>query len=232
MNFNPFEPVSDYPKMLNKLAFYAFWASLLLVTLTRHHIWRLEDALRKLDVGLPIADLSLPVGSIAVAFGWAFVSRVFKFHDRISDVLRIRLNFDVEAILLPLCAASGGLAKAGLVREITARRHPLMRETFYKYASSGGKAVIDSHYITMALDQWASYWIILEAATLAGLTAAAFLFFGPANVAALLLFGVLGAMLLLQLIRRQCAEYALQEVELILEDPERCAAVGGQFRAL
>lgn len=233
MSWKPFASVGDYPTMLNKIATFNFGASILAIMLIRSQIQAVEDALAPFNITVPVLGIPLPLGTILPAFGVAFLSRALKLHDRLSDLFRIRQRFDVVAILLPLAAATGGIANAGVVRKIKTKREDLMYATFYKYASSTpGKAVIDSHYITMALDQWTWYWILLEAATLATLCALALFVAGQYWIAALLLMGVLAAAWLLQFIRYYCAEYALQQVEQILSDPARQQAIGAEFSAL
>lgn len=233
MGLTPFETVSDYPSMLNKIALYTFGSLLLAVVLLRLQIQPLDALLAPFSFALPIAGLSLPFGTVVPAFGIALLSRIFKLHDRLSDLFGIRRRFDVIAILFPLCAASGGLTDAGRVRQLKAKREPLMYATFYKYASSSpGKAVIETHYITLALDQWSWYWILLEACTIATLAAAVLFWAGRYLAAASVLAAVLLAIWLLQVIRGHCEEYALQQVEQILSEPARKREVREQFSAL
>ena len=91
MSFNPFSSVGDYPGMLNKVATYTFFVALLLVWFVRSEIRDLDEPLSKLTLPIPIASgLNIPLGTVLPAFVIAFLSRVLKLHDRISDVLRIR----------------------------------------------------------------------------------------------------------------------------------------------
>jgi hypothetical protein len=234
MGFNPFVSVGDYPGMLNKIATYTFFATLLLVWLLRAEIPVVETVLSKLTISVPLASgLTVPLGTVLPAFVAAFLSRVLKLHDRVSDMLRIRQRFDVAAILLPLAVGSGTALGIGLVRKIREQRIELMRRLFYKYASSSpGKAVIESHYITMALDQWSWYWIVVEASFLALLAAIILLMAGRYLPSSVLLLSVLLAMPLLQIIRHHCEKYALQEVEEILKEPQRRNEIAGALREI
>jgi hypothetical protein len=108
-----------------------------------------------------------------------------------------------------------------------------MYKVFYKYASSSpGKAVIERHYITLALDQWCWYWILLELSALVFLLSVVFLLTARYLLASLFLGGVLLLIGALQLVRNLCADYALQEVEQIAASDERRAAIAAEFHAL
>jgi hypothetical protein len=234
MGFSPFESVGDYPKMLNRIAVSTFSASILAIIVLRWQVSGVDTALQPLSVSIPITSgFSLPFGTFLPAFALALLSRIFKLHDRISDALLIRYRFDVAEILFPLAIGSGAALNCHQIRAIRKERQSLMYKVFYKYASSTpGKSVIDPHYITMALDQWCWYWIVLES-TFIALALALILLTAKRYFAAAILFGgVLVAVGILQVIRSQCSDYALQEVEAILEKTDRKLEVAEAFRAL
>jgi len=234
MSFNPFETVGDYPKMLIKIATSTFVAAILALALLRQQFAPVDKLLEPLSIPIPVAGgLDLPLGTVLPAFLLAGLSRIFKLHDRISDLFLIRQRFDVSEILFPLAIGSGASLNGDQIRAIRNGRESLMYKVFYKYASSTpGKAVIDSHYITMALDQWCWYWIVIEVTFLVFVLGATFLLTARYLLAATFFAGVLGAVGVLQLIRNLCSDYALQEVEAILEKPQRKLEVGEVFRAL
>jgi hypothetical protein len=233
MGFNPFATVSDYPGMLNKISTCTFFVALLLVWLVRVRVPAIDNVLVPLALPIPVVGVNFQLGTVFPAFLIAFLSRIVKLHDRISDVLRIRYRFDVEAILLPLAIGSSATLKADVVRKIRQQRQPLMYKTFYEYASSTPKkAKIDAHYIIMALDQWSWYWILVEAAFLVLITSVILLFAKHYLPSALLLLCVLGITALLQYMRHHCENYAQQQVEAILSDQARRAEVAEVFRAL
>jgi hypothetical protein len=145
----------------------------------------------------------------------------------------IRKRFDVSEILHPLAIVTASSLTAEKVREIARRREDLMKKTFYKYASSSpGKAAIETHYIIMALDQWCWYWIVLEATFLAFALGVVFLLWAKYALTAILFLSVIVASGALQLIRVQCARYALQEVEQIVDDAQRREQIAKEFNAL
>jgi hypothetical protein len=101
MDFNLFTTSGDYPKMLNKIATSTFLGAILATWLLRYEIPRLDAALNPFSFSIPIAGVSIPFGTLLPALVVALLSRFFKLHDRISDILRIRQRFDVAEILLP-----------------------------------------------------------------------------------------------------------------------------------
>jgi hypothetical protein len=55
---------------------------------------------------------------------------------------------------------SGAQMTARQVTNLKRDRHPLMRETFYKYASSRSEhPLVDKHDIESALEAWHMYWV-------------------------------------------------------------------------
>jgi hypothetical protein len=228
-----FETVGDYPSMLNKVALFTLGSAFVIIALLRVLIPEFDAPLSRLSFSVPIWGVSVPLGTFAPALAIAFLSRVTKLHDRLSDLFGIRKRFDVASILFPLCAGSGGVSDPLRLSNIKLNRASLMRSTFYKYASSGpGKAVIDSHYITLALDQWSWYWILLETCALVTITGVGLLSTGRFQLGAIFLLVTLIAIWLLQVVRGYCEKYALQQVEQILSDPARKREVLEKFNAL
>jgi hypothetical protein len=234
MDLDVFKTVGDYPKMLNKIGLSTFVGAILSVWLIRHELPSFNSYLSPLSVPIPVGSgLNIPFGTILPAFAVAALARIFKLHDRLSDVFRIRQRFDVSEILLPMTIISGASLNGAQVRALRKNRVEMMYKVFYKYASSSeGKAVIDSHYITMALDQWCWYWIMLEQTFLAGVLAGTFWVTARYALAATFLTLILVAIGLLQIIRGSCSDYALQQVEQILGDTPRKLEVAEEFRAL
>jgi hypothetical protein len=233
MDFSAFKAVGDYPKMLNKIALSTFAGAILAVWLLRYELPALDNLLKPLSLQIQVAGgFSLPFGTLLPAFVVAALSRIFKLHDRISDVFHIRQRFDVSEILFPMAIGSGASLTGNQIRAIKKNRESMMYKV-YKYASSTpGKAVIDSHYITLALDQWSWYWIVLEQTFLAFVLAVTFCMTARYSLAATFLGVVLVAIGVLQFIRNLCSDYALQEVEAILGDSARRLEVAEAFRAL
>ncbi len=234
MDLDFFKAVDDYPKMLNKIALATFTGAILAIWLLRYEVPALDNLLKPLSVPIKVfGDVNLPLGTILPALVVAALSRMFKLHDRISDIFRIRQRFDVGEILFPMAIASGASLSENQIRAIKKNRVSMMYKVFYKYASSTpGKAVIDSHYITMALDQWCWYWIVLELVFLGFVLAVTLWITARYSLAAVFLGVVLVGIGVLQFIRSLCSDYALQQVEAILDNSTRRLEVAEAFRAL
>lgn len=235
MKLELFSTVSNYPSMLNKIATYVFMISLSLLALIRNRIPAIEQFLAQYNYEIPINEYwQVPIGTIFPALIIALLSRILKLHDRISDLFGIRQRFDVQNILFPLALAVSPNLFLTQIKLLNERRTELMARVFYKYVSATpGKAVIDSHYITLALDQWSWYWIVLEGLTLTFFTSLILLFSGDATLSAILLIIVLIAgVTLLPWITKLCARYALDEIEHIIADQDRKNEIEKVFRAL
>lgn len=234
MSLNPFATVNDYPTMLNKIAWYTFTVSLGAVFILRDNIPLIENVLKNLNFQIPVlSGIQLPIGTVLPAMIVALFSRSIKFHDRISDVFKIRKRFDIYHILFPLALVSSSNCNVSKIDSIKNNRNDLMGKVFYKYASSSSeKAQIDPHYITMALDQWSWYWIVLEAISIMFIISITLIFFSKYFISIILLLLVLVGIGFLQLLKIQCSKYALQQVDQILSDNTRKLEVQGVFNAL
>jgi hypothetical protein len=233
MSLNPFATVSDYPSMLNKVAIFTFFAALIATGIFAWQVPAVKQLLPNMAVKVPETDIQVPLLVLLVALAFALISRMIKLHDRLSDLLGIRKRFDVYAILLPMASASGAALSLDQQGTVMKRRQQLMREVFYKYASSSpGKAQIEEHAITMALDQWSWYWICVEIMCILFLTSLS-LFFSHRYAAASSILGLNFLIIwLLQTIREFCRRYAQEEIREILVDSARKRAVHEVFQAL
>ncbi|MBZ5618797.1 MAG: hypothetical protein LAQ69_08755 [Acidobacteriia bacterium] len=153
--------------MLNKIASVTFFVSIAALGLLSWQAPVLGALLPAWRVKIPQTDAEIPVAVLVGALVVAGVSRLIKLHDRLSDLFGIRRRFDVHCILLPMAAASGAALPLDQQETVRNRRKVLMTKLFYQYASSSPrKSVIEQHAITMALDQWSWYWILVEASLL------------------------------------------------------------------
>jgi len=147
----------------------------------------------------------------------AIVFRFFKLHDRLSDVLYIRHEFDLEVILRPLLRGVGYLVPLELSKQ---ERSELMYNVFYKYASfHDGK--IDQQLIRTALDNWGWLWVTVESCVLFFVTAMCFLFTGHAFHSLVSLAAAFACVILYKYQYRCCTRSASAEVTAILADPAR-----------
>jgi len=235
MKFLPFSTVENYPQMLSKISIFTFVASAFALYLLRIEIRPLDQALAPYSLNLTISGLSfeLPFGTIVPALVLALIFRMVKLHDRVSDLLRIRKRFDVYKILIPMALATGANLSISRIKKLEEKRHELMNNVFYKYASgTKEKAQIDPHYITMALDQWSWYWIIIEIDVVAGISSIILFATGKPIPTFWLLAGILCSIALLQFILKSCTVYAFQEIEQILGDEKRKQEIRKTFNAI
>jgi hypothetical protein len=165
----PFFGPKNYSEMLWKIALADFWLSLACTFVARYDPWinglfsRLEHLPGFKEFATAIKAPEVNIGGFAIALLVLIFSRVTRFHDRISDIFKIRARFDRANILLPLAVMSGAQMTARQVTNLKRDRHPLMRETFYKYASSrSDHPLVDKHDIESALEAWHMYWVALE----------------------------------------------------------------------
>jgi hypothetical protein len=233
MGINPFATVETYPQMLRKIATLDFFLALLLSIgfvnwvmpsgWTRHAYYQ---TIPVLNVQVPL--VALVPASIVAALSWLFTP-----HNRISDRFHIRRTFDTYRILMPLALGTGVAVSPTELGSLEARRSDLMEKVFYPFARTSTEVgTISKHYVTMAMDTWSRYWILLEFATIltgASILAAIFDNFAFAFCALLLALLLMGLMLPLY---RACSKRALDEVRQILSDPARKTKVQAGFRGL
>jgi hypothetical protein len=167
----------NYQEMLWKIAVADFWLTLICTILVRYDPW-MNGLFTRLDqlpgvkefaslARLPqITAIDLPtvsVVNVVIALLMMAFSRITTFHDLVSDALGLRARFDRANILLPLALMSGAKMSPRQVANLQRDRQSLMRDTFYKYASSTKEnPLVDKHDIGRALEAWAMYWVALE----------------------------------------------------------------------
>ena len=222
MDLGLFKTTSWYPAILDKLFVSTLSVALGAVWLLCKNVAFLEATLSELNVPVPIDGLSVPIGYLLSALVVTLLFRIFKAHDLISDLFRIRSRFDVNEILLPLAGEAGLPMPVDKVERMRAKRQDLMRQVFYRYASGvPGAAKIDMEMIVMALDQWSWYWMLLEASAIILPCAVFLLVLRRALPAAWLLVAFVVLLGLMRLMMPLCIRYARREVKAIVEDDAR-----------
>lgn len=234
MSLNPFSAVSDYSSMLAKIALSTFVVALGAVALLRWQIADIDSFLKTFSVSIPLTSgFNLPLGTLLPAFLFAIASRTVKLHNVVSDILGIRRRFDVESVLLPLAAATGTKLSTAQIQDLCKKRIGLMSKVFYQYVSSTPeKAKIDKHHITMALDQWAWYWMLVEANVVILVASVIFFVANEPKWTVELLALFLMVLLLLIYLKARCAVYARTEIDEILRLKGSTEAIRKEFSAL
>ena len=229
--------VSNYPEMLRKLSIATFFMTIGSLMLLRTYVHSIDSALMHLDVNFPnvpvFGPIKIPFGTFLVAFVVAAISKSMKLHDKISDALRIRSEFDIRWILAPMALLSGASLSSGQFEKMAVERRRLMGELFYTYASSTpGRQVIDGHTVTQALTTWSWYWLCVEAVAIILPTAAILAYEGQNSWTAGLLAIALMLMLAMRVFWFDCSRYANSQVRQILNDSGRRAEIAAVFNAL
>jgi len=158
----------------------------------------------------------------------AILSRIIKLHDKISDLLRIRLRFDTRHILIPLAQGVGSDVNS---EQIKKSRNDLMYKVFYPYAGFND-TVIDAQLVRTALDNWGWLWVEVEVCFLCVLTSVIFLAMQK-RIQLLISFGVAFVLICLSFYQyRVCIKSAKAEVNAILDDKGRKKEILGRFSSL
>jgi hypothetical protein len=229
--------VSNYPEMLRKLSTATFFVTIGCLVLLRTYIEPIEGALRHLDVftlDIPVfGPVKIPFGTFVIAFVVAAISESIRLHNKISDVLKIRSEFDIRWILFPMALLSAAVLTSAQFEKLQLERRRLMNEVFYAYASgTAGRQVIDPHMITQALTTWSWYWLCAEAIAIIIPTAAILAFSSQFEWVSGLLTIVLVLLLVMRVFRIDCAMYAEAQVRETLSDTGRRQTVVAVFNAL
>lgn len=242
MRFPIFGAVTNYPEMLNKISVSTFIYAILATANLRGEIQGFDSLLTEKvesiqafrDLKLTVLGAKFGVGTVLPPLVFAILARIFKMHDRISDVFRIRYRFDVtSSILIPLAIGSCNHVYLDLIEKINRNRNDLMPKVFYKFASSTpGRAQIDEHLIIMALDMWSWYWIILEMVTVNIIVTVILVISGLTNWISFLFIITMLELCLIYIIKIRAERYAMAQVKEILSDSGRRAMVETEFDAL
>jgi len=216
---------------------YTFCVSALCILILNSFVPSIGKAITYLNSSLlqylpdNITTSSRITGELLLIFTAAILISAVKLHDRLSDILRIRNEFDIHYVLYPLVAASGATLSATQFNQVRLQRRRLMTSCFYAYASST-TPTIDRHTISQALTNWSWFWVSLEAISLFFTTAIVLMCYAAWMPAALLLMGCLMLLLFMRYFRLQSASYAERQVKQILHDETRRSQIADTFNAL
>ena len=228
MSWNPFGTISSYKEMLAKIAIFTFVSTVAGLGLLSHQIPEVSSFFQQWPVKIPVEGLELPLFILVSGLVLAIVARIIKLHDRISDILGLRRRFDVAHILSPMATSVGVTANESVLKT---RRRELMRAVFYRYTSSW-QPVIDAHYVTMAMDQWSWFWVLVESIPIWVAVGVVLAVYERFVAAGLVGAGLVGAAIILTWSWSMSIKYAKQQVDEILSDGQRRQEVKGVLSAL
>jgi hypothetical protein len=227
----PFDAPKNYKEMLNKIGIFTFLSALGLVWLVARFSGPIGATLNSSSTTVDIKSFHVPVLYVIPAAIIAFFAHVFRLHDKISDLFRIRFRFDVNCILIPLANALGLNVDEVLRSKLSARRESAMQRTFYKYASFE-EPKISKALVLSAVNTWTWYWILLELDALV-LIAGIILLCTEAFAAAacvLVLGGVLAV--LFNTCYAVCGKKASYQIEEMVADAARADVLRTEFSAI
>jgi hypothetical protein len=230
---NPFIACNNYPEMLNKISMFDFFIILVELFILKTKIPEVKSLLGCYSLKIPVEGIPISIGYFVIPLVITFVFRVFKLHDRISDLFKIRYNFDINHILKPMISKIGIKLSEKQEKDIKTKRREIMSKVFYEYTSSTpNKCLIDPHYVTMALDQWTWFWITIEAQVITLLMGVVFIIYKHWTWSVMIVFVVLIVLLMQKEILHQCIRYAGDEINEILKDKGRENEIKNKFNAI
>lgn len=238
--FSTFSTSKNYAQMLRKLAGFTF-LEIYIITFFLRDTPEIGTAFRSAEsygsIGALIATIPhsnvLNVAGFVIAVFISLLSCVVKLHDQISDLIGIRKRFDKNQILLPLAGLVGANPTDRQREAINGKRDSLMREVFYRYASScANQPLVDRHDIEHALGAWLWFWMFIEGV----------IYFAAASIVAWVFsatesgiwFLIVMAFLLLAAVwqHRRLGRRARLQIEAIASDTKASRAVRTKFDAL
>ena len=217
-----------------KISFFTFFIVLFLITFLGNQIPELSKFFSKGSV-IEIWIFNVTMRQVIFAAIVTFVSKTVKLHDKLSDVLEIRSRFEIKHIIIPMAKLLNlEISEENLKKlKIKKNRDDVMYGNFYKNAASDpAKTVIDRHLVTLALDQWFSFWIILKTMFFLLISGFILLFYG---IFFYIVVGIVIEVLLLLLLKisyRMSIRLALIQVKLILDDDMRKNKIKNNLIAL
>lgn len=216
-----FESPKSYNEMLNKIAIYTLFIIIGCWYLILRAFPNIDKALSDIFPNggiIKLVGMDFRIYFLLIPIPLAIAARSFRLHDRISDVFKMRKNYDLYNILLPLAIGSGYFIMS--IEKINDKRKLLMNSCFYKYASYS-QPQIDEHFINTALDFLCWYWIAVEGQFFAIITLLVSLVSNDIIVLKLTIVANLVFYVFGKVINYFCKQRTSDEVLAILNDEQR-----------
>lgn len=162
---------------------------------------------------------SIKISLMYLPLLYFILETVFKIHNRISDIFKIRYYYDREVIIktyLKILKINKNLKNIN-----DELRKDLMDKIFYKYVSPS-KQIVDEHLISMVMTNFQYFWIDLEVFIISfALLISTFFVETPKELVIIILSILLISFVSLFLLIKQCEEYSIKEVNQILLEVDR-----------
>lgn len=221
-------PFNALRRWCNGVGIGTFVPSLTAAMLLGWRVSVLHRLLRAIPVLVTIGDWSVPLVGAVIALAITFLTCSLRLHDRMSDALGIRERFDITVIMLPLAVGLGVRLGPRPFERLRANRTRLMTSAFYQY-TEGTRPILKPRSVAAVTDRWSWFWILVEIEAIATVTAVILLMFDDSGLAALLFVTVIGTLPVLYIIRRQCDQYAQDQVYALLANQSACQAILQEF---
>ena len=161
----------------------------------------------------------------------ALISRVIRLHDKLSDLLHIRIIFDTRYILFPMARLSGHELDKNMTQRIRSVRESAMYKVFYPYAGFA-TPTIDRQLVRTALDNWGWFWVGIESGFLFIVTGITVKIIGGDVQFHMCLVALLVIGLLLTIQWFACCRSADRQVRAIVDDAQRRIAIQAYFAGI
>lgn len=155
-----FESPTNYSEMVSKISKCVFIISLIILYLFCQISDDFNLFLEQISLGAvyEFGGIKLNFALLVVPLLMGVLEHVFKIHDKISFLMRIRDTYDKRIIVAKMLKGSGSNKK---VDNLSKKELENCMNIFYRYASSTSPK-IDLHYITLTLNEWCWFWIFFD----------------------------------------------------------------------
>lgn len=216
-----FSSPTNYNEMVEKISKSLF----VIVAVLLYALTCINDdfnqTLRALSFGAEyeIFGLKLNLALLYFPLLMGIFEHMFKLHDLLSDLFKIRKRYDKTIIVSTI------IKKAQYDYQISElddkKVNLIMSKCFYEYASSTNPK-IDTHSISLALNEWCWFWILLDTLLAVVITGIVFLFLNWAWVNLLfLIICILILLMFMFFVMIFIKKYTDQEITAIFSDDNR-----------
>ena len=155
-----FESPTNYSEMVSKISKSVFIISLIILYLFCQISEDFNLFLEQISFGAvyELGGIKLNFALLVVPLLMGILEHVFKIHDKISSLLKIRIRYDKRIIISTMLKKCGNNKK---VAKLSVKEIKKCMNIFYEYASSTSPK-IDTHYITLTLNEWCWFWIFFD----------------------------------------------------------------------
>lgn len=229
--FEFFGQPNDYSDILKRIFFFTFLVGMIGTIIIAFNTPAIWDLAKSFNMEVTIGPLKITkILLVVVPFTIALFSRVFKLHDRISDLLRIRAYFDLKHIIIPLAnGINVNVNQLNLGKRSDQKK--LMYKIFYKYAGFKDP-VIDAQLVRTALDQWGWFWVFIESSAMLILFTVISFITNGWKISLFFLIVTIISSLISFFLMTSCQNAAKREIEAILDDNNRKIEIEKEFNAL